>query len=71
MSDVERNGETGLHTVAPGKVISDEAWTNATSRWLNGFMRNSAVSGNTDAWNHLNGSMHELRTLLEEEIQKT
>lgn len=48
--------------------ISDAAWDTAANEWLNTVMRNSAMSGATEAWNHLNAQLPVLRKLLEAQM---
>lgn len=56
-------------TVSTSSKISDEAWNGATSTWIDRHVRNSPLSGATEAWNHLNSVLHRLREYLESELQ--
>jgi hypothetical protein len=51
-------------------VISDEAWSNASSTWVNNHVRNSPISGAVEAWNHLGAVLPLLRNYLETELGK-
>jgi hypothetical protein len=47
-----------------GSEISDETWQAASSAWIDDYVRNSPISANTEAWNHLNNSLSHLREYL-------
>lgn len=50
--------------------ISAAAWETATTSWINDHVRNSPVSGFTEAWNHLMSALPHLRSALETELGK-
>jgi hypothetical protein len=44
--------------------ISDDVWNEATNEWLANSMKNSAMSADSSAWNHLVGALADLRRIL-------
>lgn len=46
------------------------AWDTAVGTWTKDHLRNSPLSGATEAWNHLMGALPKLKTLLEAELKK-
>ena len=50
--------------------VPDNAWDAALARWLNEHVRGSPIAQATEAWNHLNGTIHHLRDYLVEELKK-
>jgi hypothetical protein len=67
----EEPGPATEQTVSqPKTLISDEVWEAAQLAWVNEFVRNSPISGATEAWNHLHMALPHLRTYLETELAK-
>ena len=56
-------------TVSSDNVISDAAWVNATSNWINGHVRNTPIAAAVEAWNHLGAALPHLRRYLEDEFR--
>lgn len=50
--------------------ISAETFDSAARTWIDGHVRNSPVSGATEAWNHLLGVLPRLRDYLNDELKK-
>lgn len=47
-----------------GVEVPDETWAAASAAWIDDYVRNSPISANTEAWNHLNSSLPHLREYL-------
>ncbi len=50
------------------ETISDEAWDASVAEWTSNNLRNSALAGNSEAWNYLMGQIPEFRKILEKNL---
>lgn len=48
--------------------ISDAAWSSATGKWVDSWIRNSPIANDVGAWNRLNEVLPKLKELLEAEL---
>lgn len=48
--------------------IPEETWNRAVAAWVNNHVRNSPISGASEAWNHLHAVIPRLREFLEKEM---
>lgn len=53
---------------SPKTKISDEVWNGVISEWVGNNLANSAMSGSTEAWNHLMSQLPKLREMLERRL---
>jgi len=51
------------------QVISDGAWSSATSTWISAHVRNSPIAQSVEAWTHLGTILPHLRGYLENELK--
>lgn len=59
-----------VRLAATSTGVSAEAFDAAARTWVDSHVRNSPVSGATEAWNHLLGVLPRLRDYLNDELQK-
>jgi hypothetical protein len=47
-----------------GSNVNDSDWQAAVTAWVDDYVRNSPIAGNTEAWNHLNAALPHLKEYL-------
>lgn len=57
-----------VSSMTPVRTISDEVWNSAVNEWVSNNLANSAMSQSTEAWNHLQGQIPNLRKILEAKL---